>query len=160
MPIPPAPIPPAPPPISADPGDQDAVLRHIFRTVRSVAIVGLSPQPEKPSHYVPAYLQQRGYKILPINPGQAGGRLLGEAVVASLGDLGEVPDMVEIFRNAQAAGPLMAQAAAMGIKVIWLPLGVVNEDGAAAARAAGATVIMDRCPVLELPRLFPPDGIP
>lgn len=147
---------PSPTPPSGD----DDTLRRIFTTVRTVAIVGLSPQPEKPSHYVPAYLQERGYRILPINPGQPGGTLLGEPVVATLADLPEVPDMVEIFRNAEAAAPLMVEAADRGIKVIWLPLGIVHEDGAAQARARGATVIMDRCPVIELPRLFPPDGRP
>ncbi|MDE1147888.1 MAG: CoA-binding protein [Azospirillaceae bacterium] len=141
------------------PLDSDDVLRQAFLRTKTVAIVGISPDPSKPSHYVPAYMQAYGYRIVPVHPAHVGTKILGETVVASLADLPAGVDMVEIFRAAPAIGPFVVEAAERGIPYIWMPLGVSHEESAAEARALGATVIMDRCPKIDLPRLFP-DGLP
>jgi predicted CoA-binding protein len=103
------------------------------------------------------YLQEKGYRVIPVNPGHAGKVILGEKVYASLADIPEQIDMVDIFRNAQAAGPIADEAIALaedkGIKVVWMQLGVINHEAAGRARAAGLTVVMDRCPKIEFGRL-------
>ncbi|MEA1676335.1 CoA-binding protein [Nitrospirillum sp. BR 11163] len=138
----------------------DDVLRDIFLKTRTVAIVGISPDPAKPSHYVPAFMQREyGYKIIPVHPAHVGTTILGEPVVATLADLPEGVDFVEIFRAAPAIAPFVVEAAQRGIPYIWMPLGVRHEESAAQARALGATVIQDRCPKIDLPRLFP-GGLP
>jgi O-acetylhomoserine (thiol)-lyase len=103
------------------------------------------------------YLQEKGYRVIPVNPGHAGKQILGETVYASLADIPEQFDMVDIFRNSEAAGPITDAAIALakekGVKVIWMQLGVVNHEAAERARAAGLTVVMDRCPKIEFGRL-------
>ena len=131
----------------------DALLGDILGTVRCIALVGASPDPARPSHVVMNYLQRHGYRVLPVNPAAAGGCILGEAVYADLAALPETPDLVDIFRNSEAAGPLTDQAIALGAKVVWMQIGVRNDAAAARAEAAGLRVIMDRCPKIEIARL-------
>jgi uncharacterized protein len=130
----------------------DAELRDILTSVTSIAVVGWSPKPERASHGVAAFLARRGYRVIPVNPGQAGQTALGETVRATLAEAGPV-DMVDIFRRSDEAGAVVDQAIATGAKVVWMQLGVVDEAAAARACAAGLRVVMDRCPAIEIPRL-------
>jgi predicted CoA-binding protein len=134
----------------------DAEIRDLLTATRTIAMVGASDRPDRPSHHVMAFLQAHGYRIVPVNPALAGQQLLGETVVASVADAGPV-DMVEIFRNSDAAGAITDDAIAAGAKAVWMQLGVVNPEAAARATAAGLTVVMDRCPKIEITRLgLPP----
>ncbi|MGY2047628.1 CoA-binding protein [Methylobacterium sp. JK268] len=130
-------------------------LRALLRAVRSIALVGASSNPARPSWIVTKYLLERGYDVVPVNPGLAGQELLGRRVVGRLADLGRPVDMVEIFRNSEAAGPLVDEALALDPqpKVIWMQLGVRNDAAAARAEARGVTVVMNRCPKIEYGRL-------
>ena len=130
----------------------DADIRDILTSVRSVAVVGWSPKPERPSHGVAAYLARRGYRVIPVNPGQAGQTALGETVRATLAEAGPV-DMVDIFRRSEEAGAVVDEAIAVGASVVWMQLGVIDEAAAVRARAAGLRVVMARCPAIEIPRL-------
>lgn len=130
----------------------DVELREILTSVKTIALVGWSPKPDRPSHRVAAFLKGRGYRVIPVNPGQAGQVALGETVVASLAEAGPV-DMVDIFRRSEEAGPVVDEAIAAGAKVVWMQLGVVDDAAAGRARAAGLRVVMDRCPAIEMPRL-------
>ena len=130
----------------------DADIRDILTSVRSVAVVGWSPKPERPSHGVAAYLARRGYRVIPVNPGQAGQTALGETVRATLAEAGPV-DMVDIFRRSEEADAVVDEAIAVGASVVWMQLGVIDEAAAVRARAAGLRVVMDRCPAIEIPRL-------
>ncbi len=130
----------------------DHEIRDILTRVKSIAVVGWSPRPDRPSHGVAAFLKRRGYRVIPVNPGQAGQAALGETVVATLAEAGPV-DMVDIFRRSEDAGAVVDQAIAAGAKVVWMQLGVSDEAAAARARAAGLRVVMDRCPAIEIPRL-------
>jgi predicted CoA-binding protein len=132
----------------------DDFLRGVLASVRTIAVVGLSPNWNRPSYFVAKYLQSKGYRILPVNPVAAGQEILGETCVASVADLAQVPDMVDVFRNSEAAGPIADEAVAKGAKVVWMQLGVRNDAAAARAEAAGLTVVMDRCPKIEYARLF------
>jgi uncharacterized protein len=130
----------------------DSEIRDILTSVKTIALVGWSPKPDRPSHRVAAFLKARGYRVIPVNPGQAGQEALGETVVATLAEAGPV-DMVDIFRRSEEAGAVADDAVRLGAKVVWMQLGVVDEAAAARARAAGVQVVMDRCPAIEISRL-------
>lgn len=134
----------------------DDSLRRILTTSRTIALVGWSPKPDRPSHGVAAFLASRGYRVIPVNPGQAGQEALGTTVRASLAEVLEKDgpvDMVDIFRRSEEAGAVVDEAIAIGAKVVWMQLGVVDEDAAARARAAGLDTVVNRCPAIEIPRL-------
>ena len=133
----------------------DDDIRRILTSVRTIAVVGWSPKPDRASHGVAAFLKRKGYRVIPVNPGQAGQEALGEVVRASLAGIGEEVDMVDIFRRSEEAGAVVdeALAALPGLKAVWMQLGVVDEAAAARARAVGVEVVMDRCPAIEMPRL-------
>ena len=132
-------------------------LLAILRDTRTIAMVGASPKWNRPSYFAMKYLQEKGYRVIPVNPGVAGQEILGEKVYATLSEIPEKFEMVDIFRNSAAAGPITDEAIAVaknkGIEVIWMQLGVINEEAAEKARAAGLTVVMDRCPKIEFGRL-------
>ncbi len=136
----------------------DDFLHAIFREVRIIAMVGASAKWNRPSSFAMKYLQGKGYKVIPINPGQVGNEILGETVY---GDLALVPgriDMVDIFRSSEAAGAAVDRAIELkdekGIGVVWMQLGVRNDAAAARAEAAGLLVVMNRCPKIEYGRLY------
>jgi len=131
----------------------DAYLRGILEGVRTIAVVGASPRRGRPSHGVMAYLQRHGYRTIPVNPNAAGETINGETCYASLAEVPESIDMVDVFRRSEAAGAVVDEAIAVGAKIVWMQLGV--RDGAAAARAEahGLKVVMNRCPAIEIPRL-------
>ena len=130
----------------------DAEIREILTSVQTIALVGWSPKPDRPSHRVAAFLKRKGYRVIPVNPGQAGQQALGETVVATLAEAGPV-DMVDIFRRSEEAGAVADEAVRLGAKVVWMQLDVVDEAAASRARAAGVKVVMNRCPAIEMPRL-------
>ena len=130
----------------------DSEIRDILTSVKTIALVGWSPKPDRPSHGVAAFLKSRGYRVIPVNPGQAGQQALGETVVASLAEAGPV-DMVDIFRRSEEAGAVADEAVRLGAKVVWMQLGVQDDAAAERARAAGARVVMNRCPKIEIARL-------
>jgi len=132
----------------------DDFLRDLLGRVRSIAIVGFSSSPVKASYFVAKYLRDKGYTVYPVNPGIAGQEVLGLKVYANLKDLPEAPDLVDIFRNAQAAPGVTDEAIAVGANVVWMQLGVRNDEAAARAEAAGLTVVMNRCPKIEYQRLY------
>jgi predicted CoA-binding protein len=138
-------------------GYSDAYLREILTKVRTIAIVGASPRRERPSHGVMAYLQRHGYRTIPVNPNAAGDTILGETCHASLADIPEPIDMVDVFRRSEAAGAAVDAAIAAGAKVVWMQLGVRDNEAAVRAEASGLEVVMNRCPAIEIPRLgLPP----
>ncbi len=122
-------------------------------------MVGASNKPDRPSHGVMRFLLASGWQVTPVNPGLAGQTVLGQRVVASLADVGEL-DMVDIFRAADQAGPVVDEAIRLGARSVWLQLGVIDHEAAARARAAGLAVVMDRCPAIEAPRLRARPGDP
>ena len=136
----------------------DAHMRRILREVRTIAMVGASPNWVRPSNFAMKYLQGKGYKVIPLNPGQAGKEILGEPCYASVAEIPGTVDMIDIFRNSEAAGAIVDDvlpiASEKRIKVIWMQIGIRNDNAAARAEAAGLTVIMDRCPKIEYGRLF------
>jgi predicted CoA-binding protein len=131
----------------------DSYLRGILGRVRTIAMVGASPNWTRPSFFAMKYLQAKGYRVIPVNPGAAGQTILGEQVYATLKDIKAPVDMVDIFRNSAAAGPIADEAAAIGAKVVWMQLGVRNDEAARRAEKAGLTVVMNRCPKIEYGRL-------
>jgi O-acetylhomoserine (thiol)-lyase len=131
----------------------DAELRLILQRVKTIALVGASSNWNRPSYFVMKYLQSKGYRIIPVNPGLAGQMLLGEKVYGSLRDIPDPIDMVEVFRASDAVMPIVDDAIAVGAKVAWMQLGVRNDAAAARARAAGLQVVMNRCPKIEYGRL-------
>ena len=132
----------------------DAHLKGVLESVRTIAMVGASPHWNRPSYFVMKYLQVKGFRVRPVNPVAAGQTILGETCVGDLHDLPEPVDMVDIFRNSEAAGPLADEAVEIGAKVVWMQLTVRNDDAAGRAEAAGLTVVMNRCPKIEYARLF------
>jgi predicted CoA-binding protein len=118
-------------------------LRQILAEAKTIAVVGLSDKPERPSYEVAAYLQQEGYRIIPVNPNVR--EVLGEKAYASLRDIPEVVDVVDIFRRPEYVPPIVEDAIAMGAKVVWMQLGIINEEAALRAESAGLTVVMDAC---------------
>ena len=131
----------------------DAKIRRILSTVRVIALVGASANWNRPSYFVMKYLQGKGYRVIPVNPANAGKEMLGETVYASLRDIPDKVDMVEVFRASDQVPPVVDDAIAIGAKVVWMQLGVRNDAAAAAAAAAGIEVIMNRCPKIEYGRL-------
>jgi predicted CoA-binding protein len=131
----------------------DVYLRDILTSVRTIAVLGASPRRERPSHGVMDYLQRRGYRTIPVNPNAAGATINGETVYARLADVPEPIDMVDVFRRSEMAGGVVDEAIAVSAKVVWLQLGVRDDDAAARAEAHGLKVVMNRCPAIEIPRL-------
>jgi predicted CoA-binding protein len=133
----------------------DDYIRGILNTVKSIAMVGISPKDNRPSYFAFKYLLERGYKMIPVNPGQAGKEILGQKVYAKLGDIPELVDMVDVFRGSQFAMGIVDEALAMKPRpqVIWMQLTVRDDAAAAKAEAAGLKVVMNRCPKIEYGRL-------
>jgi predicted CoA-binding protein len=131
----------------------DDYLRDILEGARTIAVVGASPRRERPSHRVMAYLQRRGYRAIPVNPNAVDDEINCERVYASLAEVPEPIDMVDVFRRAEAAGGVVEEAIAIGAKVVWMQLNVRDDAAAARAEAAGLKVVMNRCPAIEIPRL-------
>jgi len=131
----------------------DAEIAELLGATRTIAMVGASDRPDRPSNGVMKFLVDRGYRVLPVNPQITGEHIHGEYVWRELSQIGEPIDMVDIFRRPQAAGEAVDQAIAAGAKAVWMQLGVINEEAAARAEAAGLKVVMDRCPVIEIRRL-------
>ncbi len=133
----------------------DSYIRGILNTVKTIAMVGFSPKESKPSFFVFKYLSERGYRVIPVNPGHAGKEFLGQTCYASLSDIPEPIDMVDIFRASANVPPIVEEALTLKPKpqVIWMQLTVRNDEAAAQAEAAGLKVVMNRCPKIEYGRL-------
>lgn len=134
----------------------DHYLTEILRETKTIALVGASPKPERPSHRVMAFLLRKGYRVIPVNPGQVGRTIHDQPVVARLADIAEPIDMVDVFRSPAALPALVDEILALPRlpKVIWGQLSVRDDKAAAKAEAAGIKVVMDRCPAIEYPRLI------
>ncbi len=136
----------------------DDHLKGILRRVRTIAMVGASANWVRPSSFAMKYLQGKGFRVIPVNPGRAGGEILGETVYATLREIPGPVDMVDIFRASEAAGAIVDEAIEVapekGIEVVWMQLGVRDDEAAGRAEAAGLTVIMNRCPKIEYGRLY------
>lgn len=128
-------------------------IADLLNETRTIALVGISDRPDRPSYGVMKELQDHGYRVLPVNPQIAGEHVHGEFIWARLADIGVPIDMVDIFRNSAAAGEAVDEAIATGAKAVWMQLGVINEEAAARAEAAGLKVVMDHCPAIEISRL-------
>src|SRR5687767_5502171 len=135
---------------------RDEDIYELLRNARTIAVVGASDRPDRPSHGVMKFLQSHGYRVIPVNPQITGERILGEFVWRELAQIGEPIDIVDIFRRPEAAGEAVDQAIFAGAKAVWMQLGIVNEDAAERAEEAGLKVVMDRCTKIEVLRL----GIP
>jgi uncharacterized protein len=131
----------------------DPYLREVLRSVKVIAMVGASPHWNRPSYFAMKYLQSKGYRVIPVNPQAAGQEILGERCYADLADVPDAIDMVDIFRRSELVGPIVDAAIAKGAKVVWMQIGVRNDDAARRAEAAGLKVVMNRCPKIEFSRL-------
>lgn len=131
----------------------DQYLRDILTSVKNIALVGASNRPDRPSYRVMQVLQAHGYKVFPVNPMLVGESLNGEKVYADLRAIGQPIDMVDIFRRSEDAGEVVDQAIEAGAKIIWMQLGVRNDDAAKRAEVEGLKVVMNHCPAIEIPRL-------
>ncbi|HEX5257860.1 MAG TPA: CoA-binding protein [Sphingomicrobium sp.] len=134
----------------------DEDIAELLKSARAIAVVGASDRPDRPSYGVMKFLQQWGYRVLPVNPQITGEHVLGEFVWRELAQIGVPIDIVDIFRRPEMAGEAVDQAIFVGAKAVWMQLGVINEEAAARAEAAGLKVVMDRCPHIEIPRLRVP----
>ena len=132
---------------------RDEDIKALLEGVRTIAMIGASDRPDRASYGVMAFLQSRGYRVIPVNPQITGEHVHGEFVFRELSQLGDPIDIVDIFRNSAAAGEAVDQAIAVGAKAVWMQLGVVNHEAAARAEAAGLKVVMDRCPAIDIPAL-------
>ena len=131
----------------------DGEIRRILRDVNTVAMVGASTNWNRPSYFAMKYMQDKGYRVIPVNPGSAGQTLLGEEVVTSLKDITVPVDMVDIFQRSERVPPIVYETIEIGAKVVWMQLTVRHDEAAKKAEDAGLTVIMDRCPKIEFARL-------
>ena len=134
----------------------DADIKALLEETRTIAVVGASDRPDRPSYRVMKTLQDHGYRTIPVNPQITGEHVHGEFVYRQLSQIGLPIDIVDIFRRPQAAGEAVDEAIAAGAKAVWMQLGVINDEAAARAEAAGLKVVMDRCPAIDIPRL----GVP
>ncbi len=135
------------------PLNADAEIKALLEETRTIALVGASDRPERPSYGVMATLQAHGYRVIPVNPQITGEHVHGEFVFRDLHQLGDPIDMVEIFRRSDKVGEVVDEAIAIGAKAVWMQLGVIDQAAAARAEAAGLKVVMDRCPAIDIPRL-------
>lgn len=131
----------------------DQKIADILTATKSIALVGASDNEQRPSYHVMEFLLSQGYQVIPVSPKLAGQTLLGQKVYAELKDIPQPVDMVDVFRNADAAWGIAQEAIAIGAKTLWLQIGVINEQAAVLAADAGLSVVMDRCPKVEIPRL-------
>lgn len=131
----------------------DAYIRGILAPHGTVALVGASANTVRPSYFVMKYLQNKGFRVIPVNPGRAGGEILGEQVFASLSDIPEPVGIVDVFRNSDAALEIAKEAIAIGAGAVWMQIGVRNDEAARLAEEAGLKVVMNRCPKIEYSRL-------
>ena len=134
----------------------DDHLKDVLKRTKRVAVVGVSMNPVRPSYYVARYLSLKGYTVIPVNPGHAGKMLFGQTVQASLSDIKDGVDMVDIFRRSEAVPPIVDEALEVfpGLDTVWMQIGVENAEAAAKAESCGVTVIQNRCPKIEYQRLF------
>jgi predicted CoA-binding protein len=135
---------------------RDEDITELLGNARTIAVFGASDRPDRPSYGVMKFLQDWGYRVLPVNPQITGEHVMGEFVWRELAQIGIPIDIVDIFRRPEAAGDAVDQAIFIGAKAVWMQIGVINEEAAARAEAAGLKVVMDRCPKIEIPRL----GVP
>jgi uncharacterized protein len=133
--------------------NDEAEIRALLSQPRRIAVIGASPNPARDSNRVTGFLVAQGHDVIAVNPGHAGGTIHGAPVVASLTDISPPAELVDIFRNSDAAGDAVDEAIAHGAAAVWMQLGVINLDAAARAEAAELMVVMDRCPKIEIPRL-------
>jgi predicted CoA-binding protein len=135
---------------------RDEDIARLLANARTIAVVGASDRPDRPSYGVMRFLQSWGYRVLPVNPQITGEHVLGEFVWRELAQIGVPIDIVDIFRRPEAAAEAVEQAIFVGAKAVWMQLGVINHEAAARAEEAGLEVVMDRCPHIEIPRLRVP----
>jgi predicted CoA-binding protein len=131
----------------------DEDIAALLAETRTIAMIGASDRPSRPSYGVMGFLQDHGYRVIPVNPQITGEHVHGEYVWRELSQIGEPIDLVDVFRRREAAGDAVDQAIAAGAKAVWMQLGVINEEAAERAEAAGLKVVMDRCPVIEIRRM-------
>jgi len=135
------------------PLNSDQQIADLLRTVRTIAMVGASDRPDRPSFGVMRFLLGKGYRVIPVNPQLAGQTIHGQTVVGTLAEIDEPIDLVDIFRNSAAAGPVIDEAVAAGAKAVWTQLGVFNDEAVGRAEAAGLKAVVNRCPAIEIPKL-------
>jgi predicted CoA-binding protein len=135
---------------------RDEDIARLLTNARTIAVVGASDRPTRPSYGVMRFLQEWGYRVFPVNPQITGEHVLGEFVWRELAQIGVPIDIVDIFRRPEAAAEAVEQAIVVGARAVWMQLGVINHEAAARAEAAGLEVVMDRCPHIEIPRLRVP----